>query len=96
MATRLKTLKDLVQETINRGATSVEEVHKAIARLPFDTLAKIALFERPAESARALQERSIGTIYDAIRKLNVSVGEIADELLKKMQRSNSGGDSDTS
>jgi len=40
--TRLEALKDLVQSAIDQGATSVEQIHKTIADLPFSVLEKMA------------------------------------------------------
>mgnify|MGYP003704816635 CR=1 FL=1 len=38
--TRLEALKDLVQQAIDTGATSVEQIHKTIAALPLAVLEK--------------------------------------------------------
>ena len=37
---RLELLKDFVQEAVDRGATSVEQIHQYIADLPFEALEK--------------------------------------------------------
>lgn len=76
-----KRLVDLVQTEIDDGATSVEEIHKAIANLPLDVLERLDVFEEGVKGARKVQEASIGAIYDVIRKVNVEVGKLAKEIL---------------
>jgi hypothetical protein len=76
-------LVDLVQKEIDDGATSVEEIHLAIASYPLDVLEKLDLFEDQVKGARKIQEASIGTIYDLIRKANDEVAKFAKELLAR-------------
>ncbi|HTF35342.1 MAG TPA: hypothetical protein VK714_16785 [Myxococcota bacterium] len=76
-----KRLVDLVQREVDDGATSVEEIHKAIANLPLDILDRLDIFEEAAKGARKVQEASIGAMYDVIRKVNDEVGKLAKELL---------------
>jgi len=42
----VKELKDLVQQAIDKGATTVEDVHQAIARMPLDAPLPCAWAER--------------------------------------------------
>jgi hypothetical protein len=42
---RLELLKDIVQQAIDRGATSVESIHQYIADLPFEALEKAGLLD---------------------------------------------------
>jgi hypothetical protein len=74
-------LVDLVQREIDDGATSVEEVHKAIANLPLEVLERLDLFEEMVAGARKVQEARIGAMYDVIRKVNEEVGKLAKEIL---------------
>jgi hypothetical protein len=86
MLNRIKSLQELVQDTINKGATSVEEVHRSIASMPFDQLEKIAALEASSQKARKLTDQSIGAVYDSIRSLNDRAGKIARDLLAKLDR----------
>ena len=79
----VKNLKDFVQNAIDKGANSVEDVHKKIAGLPLDFIAKIGLIHDQAEQVKELQENTIGSIYDTIRMVNEKSGEYAEELLSK-------------
>ena len=82
---RLRGLKDLVRDVVNKGATSVEEIHKTIAAMPFSALEKFGPMEESAKSAKALQDRTIGAVYDIIRKVNDEVDKIATEILDKTE-----------
>ena len=77
-----QTLATWIQDAVDRGATTVEEIHKAIAELPLDVLEQNGLFEKTAAEVRDVQERSIGAIYDVIRDVNRRVGELATDLLE--------------
>jgi hypothetical protein len=79
--TRDETLTDWIQAAVDRGATSIEEIHKAIADLPLDVMERNGLFEQTAAEVRKLQDQSIGAVYDVIRDVNRRIGELASDLL---------------
>ena len=81
---QLTNLKDLVQEAIDKGATTVEEVHQSIASKPLELLEQMVPDKTPAKDLEAFQQKSIGSVYDMIRQVNQSVGEIAGSLLQKL------------
>ncbi len=83
MTSRKRTLVDLVQDEIDKGATTVEEIHKAIADLPLKALEESDLLKGPAKEVRRVQDRTIGVIYDAVREINERVGTFASELLAR-------------
>ena len=63
-AERAELLKDMIQEAIEDGATTVEDVHQHIAGLPFDALEKLGLFEDKAPALKEKQRKTIGLVYD--------------------------------
>lgn len=77
----MRKLVQLVQREIDGGASSVEEIHKAIANLPLDVLERLDLFEDAVKGARKVQEARIGAMYDLIRKVNEEAAKIAKDLL---------------
>jgi hypothetical protein len=81
-----KSLAHTVQDAIDRGATTVEEVHKSIADLPLKFLEGSELLREPSKEVRKLQDRSIGAIYDLIREVNEKVGTLANDLLEEARR----------
>ena len=80
---KIRDLKDLVQQAIDDGATSAEEVHNRIAAMPFDQLEKVAAIEGLVQSARSLHDQSVQTVYDTIREVNRRAWKLADEALDK-------------
>jgi hypothetical protein len=73
----------LVQQAIDDGAKTVEEIHKSIATKPLDVLERLDLFEETVKGVRKVQETSIGAIYDLIRKVNREAGKLATEMLER-------------
>ncbi|HME72243.1 MAG TPA: hypothetical protein VKM54_20610 [Myxococcota bacterium] len=76
-----KRLVDLVQREVDDGATSVEQIHKAVANLPLEILDRLDIFEETSKGARKVQDATIGAMYDVIRKVNEEVGKLAKEIL---------------
>jgi hypothetical protein len=71
---RIELVKDLVQETVDRGVASVEQIHQVIAALPFDVLEALGM---PGSlRLRDRQRRVIGVVYGAVRDANRYVGEL--------------------
>jgi hypothetical protein len=89
---RLELLKDLVQEAVDRGATSVEQIHQSIADLPFEALERMGLLDgdgREISELRETKTRTIGFVYDAIRRINQEVGELLSDQFENLE---SGGE----
>ncbi|WP_290537238.1 MULTISPECIES: hypothetical protein [Alcanivorax] len=82
---RAELLKDMIQEAIEDGATSVEEVHQHIASLPFEALEKLGLFEEQAGTLKEKQRKTIGLVYDTIRKVNQEVGSLISEQFAALE-----------
>ena len=81
----LKDLQEYVQLTIDKGATSLEEVHKSIANMPLDFLEKIGPIKGTVEGVKEIQANTIGNVYESIRLVNEKAGEIASRLLGAKQ-----------
>lgn len=71
---RIELVKDLVQETVDRGVASVEQIHQVIARLPFDVLEALGVPD-PLRF-RDRQRRVIGVVYGVVRDANRYLGEL--------------------
>lgn len=84
---RIELLKDLVQQAVDRGATSVEAIHQQIAGLPFEMLEKSGLLDDDKLRLREKQQRTIGTVYDAIRRINRQVGELISDQFELVEDS---------
>lgn len=83
---RAELLKDMIQDAIEDGADSVEKVHQHIASLPFDALERLGLFEeQQASSLKQKHHRTVGLVYDAIRKVNHEVGSLISEQFAALE-----------
>lgn len=81
MTTQKKTLIGRVQDQVEKSATAVEKIHKAIADLPLEMLEGSRFLRKPAKRVRRAQDRVIGAIYELVRKVVRTVGEAAAEQL---------------
>jgi len=83
-------LAELVEDAVDRGATTVEEIHRAIADLPITALEHLGVFTQTASDVKKIQDASIGAIYDLIRDVNHQVARLASELIEQGQESGEG------
>jgi len=83
--TRIEALKDLVQEAVDKGATTVEQIHQAIAAMPLDALEKRGLLDDKASAVKEAHAATIGTVYDAIRKVNQEIGDLASGFIETLE-----------
>jgi hypothetical protein len=79
--TERKALAKFIEDAIDKGATTVEEIHKAIADLPLKMLEESELLKGTAKEVMRVQDQTIGAVYDLIRDINKRVGTLASELL---------------
>ena len=77
----IRRLTDLVQEAVDDGATTAEEIHKRIAALPLDVLERLDRLEKTVTDVRKIQDQSIGAVYDMIRSINHEVAKMAKTVL---------------
>ena len=83
-------LAELVENAVDKGATTAEEIHRAIVDLPVTALEHLGVFTETASQVRKIQEASIGAIYDLIRDVNHQVAKLAGELIEQHQQSGDG------
>ena len=82
---RVELVKDLVQQAVDRGATSVEQIHRYVADLPFEALERSGVLEEEPFGLRAKQQRTIGMVYEAIRRINEEVGRFVSDQLENLE-----------
>ncbi len=78
-------LKDMIQTAIDNGAKNVEDIHKAIADLPFETLEKSGLLDENSQQLRDKSQQTIGLVYEKIREINQKVGELASDFFETLE-----------
>ena len=82
---RVELVKDLVQQAVARGATSIEQIHRYVADLPFEALERSGLLEDDRLGLRAKQQRTIGMVYEAIRRINDEVGNFVSDQIENLE-----------
>ena len=76
-----KRLTEWVRDAVDKGATTAEEIHKAVADLPLSVLEKLELFESSTKEVKRVQDLTIGAVYDLVREINHQVSALAADLL---------------
>ena len=76
----------LVQDVIEQGANTAEDIHRAVLDLPVTMLEKLGLEDTAAE-VKKVQDSTIGAIYELIHDINREVGVLAKDLLKQRKGS---------
>lgn len=82
---RAELLKDLIQQAVDRGATSVEQIHQFIADLPFEALEKAGLLGDDKLQLREKKTRTIGMVYNAIRRINRQIGTLISDQFENLE-----------
>ena len=82
-----KKLIELIEDAVDKGATTVEEIHRSIANLPLSMLERAGFLESTTEKLRSIQDASIGAVYDVIRNMNHKVTNLAGDILSRKKKS---------
>lgn len=82
---RLELIKDMIQQAIEKGATSVEQIHQYVADLPFEGLERAGLLDENASKLREKKSRTIGMVYDAIRSINQQIGTMISDQFENLE-----------
>jgi len=78
-----KELTQRIEEVVDQGATTVEEIHRSIAEMPLDVLERLGLLEQTTSEVRRIQDVSLGAIYGLIREVNHKLAGFAGDLLEQ-------------
>src|SRR5690348_4082240 len=78
----VKEIKDRLQDAIDKGTTAVEKVHQDILHKPIEVLESIVPGLPLTKMVGAAQRKIVGIVYDLIRGVNRTAGELADALLR--------------
>ena len=84
-----QSLTALIEDAVDKGATTIEEIHKSIADLPLKLLEETELLRKPAREVRRVQDRTIGAIYDVVRGANRRVARLVSDLIDRQTRRDS-------
>ena len=83
VVTDLTEIQKVVKDAMDKGAASVEQIHLSIAKMPLKYLEKIERVESAAKKVGDIQDKTIGYVYDLIRRVNDRVDSIAKGMLQK-------------
>jgi hypothetical protein len=86
MTKERQSLTELIEGAVEKGAMTVEEIHKSIADLPLKLMEESELLRKPAREVRRLQDRTIGAIYDVIRDANRRIAKLVSDLPGRQRR----------
>jgi hypothetical protein len=86
MTKERQSLTELIEEAVDKGTTTVEEIHKSIAALPLKLMEESELLRKPAHEVRRLQDRAIGAIYEVVRDANRRIAKLVSDLLDRQPR----------
>ncbi len=78
-------ISKLIEEAVDKGATTAEEIHRSIAELPITVLERLGFGEKPSHEVRLIQDTTIGAIYNMVRDINRNVAELANDIIKKAE-----------
>lgn len=78
-----QSLTELIEDAVDKGASTAEDIHRQIADLPLGVLERIGLFEKTVSDVRSIQDASIGAVYNVIRTVNHDVTKLASDLLAR-------------
>ena len=79
-------IQKVVKDAIDQGATSVEQVHRSVAKMPLKYLAQIEGAKGAAKDAGDIQDKTIGHVYNLIQTVNDNVYSIASDILKSASK----------
>jgi len=86
MLDRVTKIKDLVHELVDKGVSTVEEIHLTIAQASREGLEEVAPKEvKPlVETATEIHNTATSSVYETIRSINHKVSDVSDEVLARI------------
>lgn len=89
---QIESIKDLIQDGIDRTVQGVESIHQNILDFPFavieskeDPEAEPNAFNQRVKQARQAKTRAVSSIYGLIRQINSDVGELVSDLIGSVE-----------
>jgi hypothetical protein len=84
---KLRGVKALVQDAVDKGATAVEQVHKRTAAVPFELLQKVPPLAAPVRGVHQVYDLAVSGSYGMVRLVNRMVGKAVDVALDVLEQS---------
>ena len=80
-----KALARLIEDIIEEGANSAEDIHRAALDLPVTMQENLGL-KSTSKNMKKVQDSSIGAVYKLIHEINHEVANLATRLLDKREK----------
>ncbi|MFO1379262.1 MAG: hypothetical protein U1F63_02665 [Chitinivorax sp.] len=82
---KLVGIVEFIQGTVEKGANTVEGVHRSLAAKPYEALKSVPPLNGVASSVQALQDSLIGGFYDVVRAVSSGAGETAKVVAERIE-----------
>ena len=73
---------DRIEETVDRGATTAEEIHRAIADVPFEALGRLGVLESSRSEIKRIHDDTVTAVYDLVRQVNRKIARFAHDVIE--------------
>lgn len=73
---------DRIEEAVDRGATTAEEIHRAISDLPFETLGRLGVLDPSHSEIKRIHDDTVTAVYDLVRQVNRKIASFARDLIE--------------
>lgn len=73
----------LVEDTVDRGAEAVHDIHRSISDLPFNVLQRLGVMDQTISEVKRIHDTSVDAIYETVRDVNQKVAKLADDLFEQ-------------
>jgi len=86
MMAQVTKIKDLVHDLVDRGVSTVEEIHLTIAEASREGLEEMAPKEvQPiVEAATEIHDTATSSVYETIRMINHKVSELSEDVISRV------------
>lgn len=82
---KLVGIVDYIQTTVEKGANSVEGVHRSLAGKPYEVLKMVPPLQGLVSSVHRVQNQVIGCFYDVVRAINSGTSETVKVVLVRIE-----------
>ncbi|MFE8070671.1 hypothetical protein QQM79_06390 [Marinobacteraceae bacterium S3BR75-40.1] len=85
----LRERKQLLEEGVETGTLTVEEIHKSITDLTFGVIDRLSANERArlrSRQVREIHDQTVDGVYRSVKTVNRQLGQFADSLIRHSNR----------
>lgn len=84
MSGNKKEIASLIENAIDRGTDTAEQIHRSVSDFSTSVLEGVGFGDKSSQELRQIQESSIGAIYNLVRDINHSVSDLARDIVEKI------------